>query len=148
MSYTSDTRGFAALISVLIISAILVTLTLTVSTASFFARADLMDADDAAVAVSEARGCIEAALLKLSQDSSYRPAASGDTIIVDGRHSCTIESIMSTNSGNKLLIIGAGKSGASTAFLRAAVAPRPPSGSLDPGVLDFRILSIRRITSI
>jgi hypothetical protein len=132
MSRPCDTRGFAALISVLIISAILITLTLTASTASFFARADLMDADDAAAAASSARGCIEVALLKLVQSSSYRPAATGDSITIDSEQSCTIESI--TAPGNDLLITGAGKSGASTVFLQATVIPRPPSDSLNPGI--------------
>lgn len=118
---TKRTRGFAALISVLIISAILVALTLTVSTSSFFARADLLDTESKVAAANLARGCVHAALLKIAENSAYTPPIGGERISIKEGSTCTIISI--TPSGSRALITTSATVRASHAVLQAITVP-------------------------
>ena len=61
-------RGFVALMSVIIISAILLILMFTLGTSSFFSRFDALDAENKRVSLGLAEACVNAAILKLAQD--------------------------------------------------------------------------------
>jgi hypothetical protein len=127
--------------SVLIIAAILVALTFTVSTSAFFARADLFDAENRAAAAALARGCVEAALVRRAEDPAYEPALGGDSVSIDATHSCSIVSIAPSDSD--LLITTSAQSYAASSLLLATVHPKSDSEALDPAVPAFEILEIR-----
>jgi len=77
-------RGFIALISVIIISAILLTLVFTLGLSSFFNRFDALDAENKRVSLGLAEACVNVAMLKVAQDGSYAPAVGGDCITLGG----------------------------------------------------------------
>ena len=63
--------GFIALISAIIISAVLLVVTVTLSYSSFFARYNLLDSEYKDRSSALAEGCVDAALLKLANDPNY-----------------------------------------------------------------------------
>ena len=73
-------RGFIALLSVIVISAMLLTFVYTLNTASFFSRADALQAEDRRTSLVLAEACIEAGMLKLVQRADYVPASGGDCV--------------------------------------------------------------------
>ncbi len=77
-------RGFIALISVIIISAILLTLIYTLNASSFFARIDTLTSEYKRTSLGSAEACVNAAMLKIAQNSSYSPAAAGDCVSLGG----------------------------------------------------------------
>ena len=95
--YTQKNTGFMALISAIIISVLLITLGVTSSMTSFFARYDIANAEYKERSTALAEACADLALSKLAIDSTYSPAVGGDIETVDTDR-CTIISI-STNSG-------------------------------------------------
>lgn len=82
--------GFMALISAIIISAILLAILFTANTSTFFARFDALDAEYKRIAVGLAESCVNQALLKLARDYSYDPI---NEIISVGGDICYIKSI-------------------------------------------------------
>jgi hypothetical protein len=74
--------GFVALMSVIIISAILLTLVFTMNLLSFFARYDAYGEDNKRVSLGLADACVEAAKLKIAQNAAYVPASTGDCVSV------------------------------------------------------------------
>lgn len=77
-------RGFVALMSVIIISVILLLYVFGLGALSFFARFDSLDSENKRISLGLAESCVSAALLKIAQDSTYAPAASGDSVTVSG----------------------------------------------------------------
>jgi hypothetical protein len=91
-------RAFVALMSVVIISAILLMYVFVLSSSSFFARFDSLDRENKRISLSRAESCVNAALLKIAQDAAYAPTAP-ETVTVSGG-TCTI--CQGTNSTNVL----------------------------------------------
>ncbi len=85
MKTTRHPRGFVVLMSVIIISAILLLYVFGLGASGFFARFDALDSEHKRISLSLAESCVNAALLKIAQDSAYAPAAGGDTVLVGGR---------------------------------------------------------------
>ena len=90
-------EGFIALMSAIIISIILMTMVLTVSTSSFYARFDALGTEGKRESLGLAEGCINVALLRLAQNALYQPALSGDIVAVGDEH-CTIDSVTPLSS--------------------------------------------------
>lgn len=84
--------GFVALISVIIITILLVIISVSISTTSFFSRFNVADGEYKKRSSELAEACVDAALLKLAQDPSY---AGGESIAV-GSDSCQVVSVSST----------------------------------------------------
>ena len=63
-------RGFVALMSVIIISAILLLYVFGLGASSFFARFDSLDSENQRIALGKAESCAQAALLKIAQGGS------------------------------------------------------------------------------
>lgn len=87
-------RGFIALVSVVIISAILLALVFTLSVSSFFTRFSALDAEFKRQSVALAEACINVAVLKFSQSDF-----AGGIVTVDASDpdsTCTIVSIDSS----------------------------------------------------
>jgi hypothetical protein len=145
MAKTETPRGFSALISVLVISAILVALTLSVSTSSFFARADLLDTENKALARSLAQSCIESALLKLAQNFAYQPATLGDVVTVDATHSCAILSVSS--SGSTVTITTRARVQSAHTILIGNVQARTTAQALSPAVPNYLLTDVHEVAS-
>jgi len=77
-------RGFAALMSVVILAGMLMVMTYVMSTASFFARFDALDGERKRVSLSLADGCLAAAMARLQRDSDYVPTAGGECVSLGG----------------------------------------------------------------
>jgi hypothetical protein len=71
-------RGFVALISVIVISAVLLVLVFTLGIASFFNRFDTLDTESKRVSMALAEACASIAMLKLAQHPNYTPMSAGD----------------------------------------------------------------------
>lgn len=82
-------RGYVALLSVLLLSAILLGLTTTVASTGFFSRGNSLTAEYKRISLGLAESCMNQALLRLAQDADYE---GGDTVSVNG-NDCTIETI-------------------------------------------------------
>lgn len=80
----SHHRGFVALMSVIIISAILLVLVFTLGTSAFFNRFDALDVESKRVSQGLAEACVNAALLKY-----VRGDYTGGTVAV-AQKTCTI----------------------------------------------------------
>jgi len=91
--------GFVALISVIIISAILLLIATSLSFSGFYARYNILDSEFKKRSSTIAEACVDVALLKLTTDTSYNPT---NTIVAVGGDSCTIQSI-TTSGTNKTI---------------------------------------------
>lgn len=81
--HTKNTnRGFVALMSVIVISAILLVFVFTLGVASFFNRFDTLDTESRRVSLALAEACGNMAMLKIAQDAAYTPASGGECVSV------------------------------------------------------------------
>lgn len=80
MRYAAHQKGFIALMSVIIIGAVMTVMMFTLGTSGFFARFDTLGAENKAASQALAEGCIAAATLKLAQDAAYQPVADGECV--------------------------------------------------------------------
>lgn len=85
MKYQHHTEGFVALMSVVIISAILLVLVFTLGASSFFNRFDALDAENKRVSLGLAEACVNVGMLRIAQ-ANY----TSGTIVVDGSKTCKI----------------------------------------------------------
>lgn len=81
-------NGFIALMSVVIISAILLTLVFTLGVSSFFNRFDALDAENKRVSLGLAEACVNVAMINLAQDSTYSLATGGPGTCVSVGDTC------------------------------------------------------------
>lgn len=70
--------------TVILIGAILLILIFTLGVSSFFSRYSVLDMENKRASLSLAEGCVSAAMLKIAQNASYAPAATGECISVGG----------------------------------------------------------------
>lgn len=91
--------GFIALMSAIVMSAILLILVTTVSTSSFYARADSLGSENKRISLGLAESCINVALLALATStapSTYSPVNLPVMVGVDAQGNtmtCTIQSV-------------------------------------------------------
>jgi hypothetical protein len=127
--HASSERGFIALMSVIIISAILLVLMIGVSTASFWARFDSLGNEERQIARGLAQSCINVALLALATSSDpthYAPSKQSVIVGVDARGNvltCTIKDVVHT--GQNVTIEAYASSGGSFSTA-SATATLPP----------------------
>jgi hypothetical protein len=86
-------RGFVALISAVIIAALLVGLCFSVSSSEFTARIGILNSGLHKTSVYLADSCADTALYDISQNFSYAVPLTGQIMAV-GNNSCTIASIV------------------------------------------------------
>lgn len=130
-------RGFIALVSSLVISAILVTLVFSVGTSALFARFDALNGENKRISLGLAESCVNVALIALATSTSpstYSPTNMVVTIGADSRGNdmtCTIQSI--THSGQVVTIdTQAQWLGAYSNVTARATIPDPSAGVLVP----------------
>ena len=92
-------RGFIALISSIVMSAILLLITTTLSLSSFFARFTILESEYKERSSTLAEACVDSALLKIALDNNYSPT--NETVSV-GKDSCLIKEV-TTNSQQKII---------------------------------------------
>jgi hypothetical protein len=84
MIYHTPQRGFVALISVLIIGAILLLLVFTLGVSSFLGRIDALTYENKEVSRALAEACVNRAFAELAGDSGYEPPSGGQCIEIGG----------------------------------------------------------------
>ncbi len=76
-------RGFIALVSVIVIASMLTVLMVSVGAAAFFARFNTLDGEHKQQGRYLAQGCVHAALLKVVQQGTYQPMVGGECVSID-----------------------------------------------------------------
>ncbi|MDP1689247.1 MAG: hypothetical protein Q8L47_03930 [bacterium] len=87
-------EGFIALMSSVIIAAVILVFTVTLSYSSFFVRFNLLDSEFKDRSVALAEGCVDSALLNYAINSSY----SGNEFLNIGSDSCFVRPIYESGS--------------------------------------------------
>jgi len=96
-------RGFIALVSVLIISAVLLGLSLGANQSSLLARFNGMDGEYSVIARTAAEACLHTALLSLAENYNY--AMAGGVTMQVGQATCILQSITTlTATPNQKLV--------------------------------------------
>lgn len=93
--YKNTKKGFVALMSVIILSAILLIIVMTLSTSSFFKRYEILGSELKERSLSNAEACVDEGLLIIANNESHN---STTTTILSSLDSCTLSPI--PNSGN------------------------------------------------
>lgn len=112
MRHASHNRGFIALMSMLLLSAVLAMLIFSTSTSTFFARFNTLDRENKRLASGLAESCTHLAILYLTENYSYDPV--DDPLFVSGKGvpkmikdgTCFIESVLphAPRSGNHVTV--------------------------------------------
>ena len=129
MIYQNPQRGFIALISTVIISAILIALMASVGMASFYARSDALGAENKREAQALAESCVNIALLALATSTDAAHYAPKDQIIVVNGDAhgpataCVIRDIV--HSGSNATIDAYASSGNSFVSVSAEISLSP-----------------------
>ena len=89
MKCKSKNSGFIALMSAIIISAILLLMVTSLGLTGFYGRYNILDSELKEYSSALAEACVDTVLLMLANDSGY---TGGDTITVSGTDTCTIDS--------------------------------------------------------
>lgn len=91
---STNNKGFVALMSAIIISAVLLLLAITTSQSEFYSRFNILDSEIKEQSSSFADACLEVALLGFVQNPSY----SGNVIVPVGSDSCFISPVITSGS--------------------------------------------------
>ncbi|HVM73269.1 MAG TPA: hypothetical protein VMU13_00085 [Candidatus Paceibacterota bacterium] len=120
-------RGFIALMSTIIITAILLAVMATVGMASFYARSDALASEEVHVARARATSCIDVTLLALATSTdpaSYNPTDETIDVGDDKKgDTCVIESVVDT--GTEITIRTHAQANNSFASISATVSLPP-----------------------
>lgn len=98
-THSHNQSGYIALVSVIIMSAVLLVLIVSVSGTSVLNRVNVLTYQYKEASRGLADGCVDAAFLKLINDSNYSP--SNESVLL-GSHSCTIVSV-TPSAGQKVI---------------------------------------------
>ncbi len=82
MSMHTNERGFIALMSVVIIAAILLVMMSSLGIGVFLSRFDVLESENKRVGLGLAEACMNAVMLKLAQDPHYAPPIAGECVNV------------------------------------------------------------------
>ena len=99
-------QGFIALLSAMLMTALLITLTYSVNLSGFSSRSNLSYSEYKELSLALAEACARVVLLKITQNYNYMPGAGGEPISV-GAESCIIESVhyaVAVNNSKKATI--------------------------------------------
>ncbi len=96
-------KGFIALISSIVMSAILLLITTTLSLSSFFTRFAILESEYKERSSALAEACVDSALVKIAIDNTYSPS---NEIVRVGSDSCLIKRV--TTVGTQKTIVTQG----------------------------------------
>lgn len=92
-TYANNQDGFVALISSIIIGAVLVAITFALGFSSFITRVNILDVEFKEKSIGLAEACVDTAIILLQGDSGYVPAVGAGDLIPVGSDSCYIRSV-------------------------------------------------------
>lgn len=95
---TPVVRGYAALITTLIVCTVLTALCLRAGTSTYLTRLSALEYGFAAIARANAYSCAQIALFEISADWQYQPRTQGDLVTLSRDTACTIESVVREDS--------------------------------------------------
>jgi hypothetical protein len=95
-------RGYVALISTLVVSAILMVSAITIGLQGFLSKQNTNDSEDYISAKLISYSCAYSALFSLAQDYSYSVPAEGVLVFITDTQTCRVEDI--TANGNEKVI--------------------------------------------
>jgi len=87
---SNSNRGFVALMTAIILTAILLIVTITLNQTSFFTRGILLDSEYKERSFALAEACVDVARLKLANNILYNPT---NEIVPIGTRECVIRSV-------------------------------------------------------
>lgn len=90
---TTYHRGFIALISTIIIAAVLLVLMVSTATTTFKSRFAVLDAELKEVSRGLAEACVETAILKYAQDDTYPMSGTFPDTVPVGSRECVIKEV-------------------------------------------------------
>lgn len=96
-------KGFIALISSIVMSAILLLITTTLSLSSFFTRFTILESEYKERSSALAEACVDSALVKIALDNTYSPS---NEIVRVGNNTCLIKRV--TTLGTQKTIVTQG----------------------------------------
>lgn len=114
--------GFIALMSVIIISALMLAVSLALSMSGFLARSNITDSEHKERSAALADGCVDDALIRLAASSSY----AGNEVITMGDDQCTIVSVA---------IVGTSATIRTTATIEKAMTTIQVMATLNPLII-------------
>ncbi|KND51011.1 MAG: hypothetical protein AB202_01210 [Parcubacteria bacterium C7867-007] len=91
MSYRKN--GYIALLTAVILTAILTATAFAVGTSTFLARSDVLEHQQYLQAQHYARSCVYVALYALAKDYSYQPETAGAVVSLSPHTTCVIHSV-------------------------------------------------------
>lgn len=98
-------KGFVALASVIILSAILLVIAVVGGLRGFYARSDMLDAESKERSSALADGCADTVLARLANDPTYPTSATlPETIAIDGA-SCQIIGVQNPGGNPRIFQI-------------------------------------------
>lgn len=86
-----ENSGFIALITAIVLSAILITTAVALNQLSFFARSEISNAEYKERSIALAEACLDMALLRLAQNPAY---PGGEIVTVTASDSCAIRPVL------------------------------------------------------
>lgn len=130
MKYRVRNRGFIALMSVMIMSAIVLVMIFTLGVSVFFSRFSVLDGENKRVSLALAEACANTAMLKVAQNSSYAPVVGGECVSVSdtcgisgAAKTCRICSVTLTDGSYTILTRAVYKGAYTTLEVQGAVGP-------------------------
>jgi len=122
MNRHNSNNGFIALISILIISAVLLATTLSLAQFGIANRYFILDLELKTVSKKLAEGCVEMARIQTYTDPSYTVLSTSPTLVPLAGKTCTIRLV--SRSGNNATIETVGISGSAVTNLRVTLDTR------------------------
>src|SRR3989344_8753765 len=104
---SENESGFIALISSIIIAAILMAMTFALGFSSFFGRLNIVDSEFKEKSIALAEGCADIAITRLQSDPDYTPASPPGDAVPIGSDACNIWSISPVSGWPKTIQIQA-----------------------------------------
>ena len=99
----SSNGGYFALMAAIVISALLLALTFTVSFSGFFSRFNVLASESKEHSMALAEGCVDHAMLALSINPDYSPT---NEVVKVGPEECVVESVEGTGLNKTIKITG------------------------------------------
>ncbi|MEK7133551.1 MAG: hypothetical protein AAB804_00605 [Patescibacteria group bacterium] len=112
-------RGFIALISTIIMSAVLLLVIASSGLVSFYSRFNTLDSELKQRSDATADACADMALLQLAQDPSYQ----GGTFTINSLDQCRVGKVAAVGGGNTQFSVQATSSNTAVTNLRVVVDP-------------------------
>ena len=101
----TNSDGYIALISAIIISVLLLAITFTLSFTGFYSRFNVLDSENKKISFDLAEACLNTAMVRLAEDPSYTPSAADKDVYLDppaNTKHCVIVSITGVGSSRTI----------------------------------------------